>query len=307
LTLCEIANRLIKILLLARHKGEAVKVILSRKGFDSSYGEQPSPILPDGTLLSLPIPSNIQNGERYGNLTYGGKSYFEILRELRPASPIEAHSYSHLDPDIRDDLLRRQPGWKGLFGQAESAQGHLRNKGVTTGDIFLFFGWFRQAELKEDGHYQYKRQAPSVHAIYGYLQIGKIYTDDKALPPYTRYHPHASCFTKEIRNNCLYEAKEKLDFNSKLPGWGNFKYSPKVKPSPILTKEGEQSRSHWALPDFFRDVEITYHSKASFKNGYFQAADRGQEFVVGESREITDWVEHLISGNYFHSGKSHGA
>ncbi len=33
-----------------------MKVILSRKGFDSSYGGCPSPILPDGTLLSLPIP-----------------------------------------------------------------------------------------------------------------------------------------------------------------------------------------------------------------------------------------------------------
>jgi len=33
-----------------------MKIILSRKGFDSSYGGCPSPILPDGTLLSLPIP-----------------------------------------------------------------------------------------------------------------------------------------------------------------------------------------------------------------------------------------------------------
>jgi len=33
-----------------------MKVILSRKGFDSGTGGYPSPILPDGTLLSLPIP-----------------------------------------------------------------------------------------------------------------------------------------------------------------------------------------------------------------------------------------------------------
>jgi len=33
-----------------------MRVILSRKGFDSSFGGCPSPILPDGTLLSLPIP-----------------------------------------------------------------------------------------------------------------------------------------------------------------------------------------------------------------------------------------------------------
>ena len=35
-----------------------MKVILSRKGFDSSNGGCPSPILPDGTLLSLPIPTD---------------------------------------------------------------------------------------------------------------------------------------------------------------------------------------------------------------------------------------------------------
>jgi len=33
-----------------------MKVILSRKGFDSGYGGFPSPVLPDGTMLSLPIP-----------------------------------------------------------------------------------------------------------------------------------------------------------------------------------------------------------------------------------------------------------
>ena len=34
-----------------------MKLVLSRKGFDSSAGGIPSPILPDGRLISLPIPS----------------------------------------------------------------------------------------------------------------------------------------------------------------------------------------------------------------------------------------------------------
>jgi len=33
-----------------------VKIILSRKGFDSTSGGVPSPIFPDGRMLSLPIP-----------------------------------------------------------------------------------------------------------------------------------------------------------------------------------------------------------------------------------------------------------
>ena len=35
----------------------SMKIILSRKGFDSGYGGIASPVLPDGTLLSLPIPT----------------------------------------------------------------------------------------------------------------------------------------------------------------------------------------------------------------------------------------------------------
>ncbi|RIE11762.1 hypothetical protein SMC3_08215 [Candidatus Cryosericum hinesii] len=35
-----------------------MRVILSRKGFDSGYGGWASPILPDGRMLSLPIPAS---------------------------------------------------------------------------------------------------------------------------------------------------------------------------------------------------------------------------------------------------------
>jgi len=33
-----------------------MKIILSRKGFDSTYGGFPSPIFEDGRMISLPIP-----------------------------------------------------------------------------------------------------------------------------------------------------------------------------------------------------------------------------------------------------------
>lgn len=46
-----------------------MKVVLSRKGMDSRAGGIPSPILPDGTLLSLPIP-NEKSGVPYGDLVY---------------------------------------------------------------------------------------------------------------------------------------------------------------------------------------------------------------------------------------------
>ncbi|WP_121240714.1 hypothetical protein [Sulfurisoma sediminicola] len=38
-----------------------MKLILSRKGFDSAAGGIASPILPDGRMISLPIPSQADN------------------------------------------------------------------------------------------------------------------------------------------------------------------------------------------------------------------------------------------------------
>ena len=32
------------------------KLILSRKGFDTQAGGKPSPVFPDGSMFSLPIP-----------------------------------------------------------------------------------------------------------------------------------------------------------------------------------------------------------------------------------------------------------
>ena len=59
-----------------------MKIILSRKGFDSSNGGIPSPILPDGTLLSLPIPGKFDNLS-FDDLNYNGVSFSNILRQLR--------------------------------------------------------------------------------------------------------------------------------------------------------------------------------------------------------------------------------
>ena len=51
-----------------------MKIILSRKGFDSEYAGQPSPILPDGTLLSMPIPYSNEI-IKYTDLYHNGESY----------------------------------------------------------------------------------------------------------------------------------------------------------------------------------------------------------------------------------------
>ena len=58
-----------------------MKIILSRKGFDSSNGGIPSPILPDGTLLSLPIPAKLDTIS-FDDLNYNGVLYSDILKQL---------------------------------------------------------------------------------------------------------------------------------------------------------------------------------------------------------------------------------
>ncbi|WP_048131636.1 Nmad3 family putative nucleotide modification protein [Methanothrix soehngenii] len=55
-----------------------MKVILSRKGFDSEFGGYPSPILPNGQMISLPIPD--QNEElRYSDVMAGDSTCYDLM------------------------------------------------------------------------------------------------------------------------------------------------------------------------------------------------------------------------------------
>lgn len=264
-----------------------MKVILSRKGFDNSYGGQPSPILPDGTLLSFPIPAK-DDLHKFTDLRYRDKSLFDIIKELKPNSKIKEKFTCHLDPDIREDMLNRPSDWKGVFGQHAAAQGHLSNQNVASGDLFLFFGWFKQTEIV-DGKLKYVKGAPDLQLIYGYLEIDKIIIDLSKLPSFAASHPHAENRVKYKAPNALYIGKDKLSFNQTKPGYGNLIF----KDNLVLTAPG-MTRSKWLLPDFFQDVSISYHKQASFKNEYFQSAHKGQEFVIESNKEIIDWAQNLI-------------
>lgn len=151
-----------------------MKIILSRKGFDTVNGGCPSPILPDGTLLSMPIPSNDEL--LFSQIEYNGQSYANILEQINP-NPKQPYTTCHLDPDIREGIRKTTiVNWQPAFGQIGSAQGLLRNSKVEVGDIFLFFGRFQKTEINSLGLLQYQKKAPIIHIIYGYLEIGKILT-----------------------------------------------------------------------------------------------------------------------------------
>lgn len=272
-----------------------MNIILSRKGFDSANGGHPSPILPDGTLLSLPIPS--EDTISYSELTHSWPdgstiSYESIMRMLYPSILYKKRRYSisekhcHLDPDLQVTTYPRFQGWRGAFGQIGASQSHLRNEGIGKNDLFLFFGWFKATEWK-DNVLKFRRDSQDIHVLFGYLEVGDIYVKG-AIPSWLQYHPHVSSDRLKDKSNCIYLGREKSRLGG-YPGYGTFRFDEEL----ILTKSGE-SRSRWNLPEIFRGLKITHHSDDSWKERYFQSVPIGQEFVVEENPDVTEWAKSLI-------------
>lgn len=271
-----------------------MKVVLSRKGFDSTYGGYPSFILPNDDMLSLPIPSSGDNCT-YHDIVYKDKSYADIMIRCKEVVknktwvPLTKGVSCHLDPDLRKSSLgNRDAMWRGCFGQSGAAQSVLEKQGIGPGDIFLFFGWFNR--VRDNGQRLVFETKEGFHAIFGYLQVDeKIYTARDIVPEWALYHPHMIERRRIRENNCLYLAREKASWNESMAGYGILCFKEMLQ----LTKQG-MNRSIWNLPECFRSLSITYHSKNSWKSDTFQSAHRGQEFVVTENEAVTEWAISLI-------------
>ena len=264
-----------------------MKIILSRKGFDSSSGKQANPIMPDGILLSLPIPDE-EDANTFSSLHWEGNSYFDIIHSLNPKTFITSDSRCHLDPDLRFDVKNREPNWKPAFGQMNASLSHLCNQKVSIGDIFLFYGWFRETELK-DGCFRYKKYGIDAHIIYGYMQIGEIIEHKEDVPDWLKDHPHFAYDNAwKANKNAIFLPSDKLTLIPSLCGCNNLRY----RRDRVLTKAG-MSRRYWDLPDFFRQVNISYNAKSWLEDS-FKSAGRGQEFVIDATPEILSWVAKII-------------
>lgn len=264
-----------------------MKIILSRKGFDSASGNQPSPIMPDGTLLSLPIPDK-ESPDKFSSLIFNGQSLYEIIKDLKPRTKITENDNCHLDPDLRKDLKPRLEGWLPAFGQIGASLTLLRNKGITEGDLFLFFGWFREVE-ELNGHYKYKRGAHDMHVMYGYMQIGSIINKKQDVPFWLSEHPHVGYTNSwDSGKNAIFLPSEHLSIIPEKDGAGLLKY----REDRVLTKQG-MSKSKWNLPDFFKEVDITCHPNP-WKENYFQSTGRGQEFLMNATPKIIEWAKDII-------------
>ena len=273
----------------------------------------PSPIFPSGEMCSLPIPENLKFkdvGPRtlYKHINIGNKCVGEIVEDLTKGK-IKPGYRAHLDPDLNSGSIPTRPAqWKPVFGQAGIAEGHLQKQGVRKGDVFVFFGWFRRVE-QVDGVCGYKKDAPDLHVIFGWLQIERrIAVDDLLSDPllkWTSRHPHYKKKKYDDKLDCIYISTDYLklpNMSMKKPGAGVF---PKFDLLLCLTEPGK-SRSVWRLPSWFdsrgKKPSLSYHGKKSRwkrldkDHVRLKSVGRGQEFVLDcdDYPEAIPWLAGLL-------------
>ena len=239
-----------------------MRLVFSRKGFDSAAGGFPSPIV-DGVPVSLPIPAHARSHTTYGDLGFG-----ELVERVT-GGRLTTADRCHCDPLFEDGRC--------AFGQTGAAQGHLANNGVSVGDVFLFFGLFSRLD-GGDRH----------HRIFGYLRVeerrclgGDPLAGEQPAGFRVR-HPHTIGHWQ--RNNCLYLG----------PGHKAVRASDPLRlswPGPRV--------SRWRVPAWLRQVGLTYHRRPDRWQGEdtLYTVGRGQEFVadISGNDKAVAWVEHVIA------------
>lgn len=282
-----------------------LKIVLSRKGFDSAAGGIASPIMPDGRMISMPIPSSADQFT-FADVNAPDIDLAHILADLSRSRHVIG-DHVHLDPDLDRPPASRLPGWRPALGQTGAAQTHLEKNGVGKGDIFLFFGWFRHVEKNHEA-WRYVPNAPDLHVMFGWLEVGDILhvglERDASIAafPWIANHPHVA--QPEVyldRNNTLYMASERSSITPDARcGGGRFtRYEEALR----LTASG-MSRSKWSLPAWFHPgtrPALSYHSSLERWASHgdrvlLSTVGRGQEFVIDGKHypELADWTSSLI-------------
>ena len=284
-----------------------MKLILSRKGFDSENGGCPSPVFPDGNMFSLPIPDK-KSGIQYSSLQCGGMNLGQLVFDLT-CGKTQYDDSAHLDPDLNPDVLPRECGWRPSLGQAGGPQTHLNNQKVGIGDLFLFFGLYQSVE-KVGGKWRFDRKARREHVLWGWLQIGaahKVGQLREGELDWAAYHPHLQYRSR--KNNTLYTAADKLRINGKqldIPAAGTFpRYSEKLVltapkpnrnasdwrlPASFFPTSGKTPLTHFPKPEQWRRSEDGSHCLVGRRGP-------GQEFVLDLDHypKVTDWLESLLT------------
>lgn len=284
-----------------------MKLIISRKGFDAKYGGMASPILPDGRLLPLPIP-NEHDARTFADLNVNKIDLGRILSDLsRGVHRLETRI--HLDPDLDRAKRLRPRGWRPSLG---TAQGHLINNLVGTGDIFLFFGWFREVEQSK-GVWRYVKGATNKHVLFGWLEIAealpivRMREEILSAHPWIADHPHVAnpAHYRSIKSNIYISTKRsQLSTGAKFGGGLFPQYSDELR----LTADGCKKRSLWNLPKWFMPKKgrepLSYHSDPARwtlnrNHVQLQSVAIGQEFILDGAQypEVEDWLASIVGSH----------
>ena len=238
-----------------------MRIIFSRKGFDSAAGGGPSPIV-DGRPISLPIPAGVASNTSYGDLGLGD------LVATASRGKLSEGDLCHHDPMFCDD-------GQCYFGQCGAAQSHLANNGVTIGDVFVFFGLFGD-----------ERTGERHHRIFGYQRIERMVVlsqckREERQELISLNHPHA--LAMHGRNDVIYV--------------GTGRMARAAHPELRLTVEGGPL-TLWRVPEWLKETGLTYHARPDRweTRGLLQSVARGQEFVsdIGENAEAKDWLDNTL-------------
>lgn len=235
-----------------------MRIIFSRKGFDSAAGGGPSPIV-EGCPVSLPIPSGGFSATTYGDLGLGEHA------TLASRGKLGAEDFCHHDPMFTED-------GECLFGQCGAAQTHLERQDVGEGDVFLFFGLFREG-AKGELH----------HRIFGYLEVAEIVALAGGAPRelVKLGHPHA--LGMHHKNDVIYRG----------PGRVATRASGALR---LTVPEGPPSL--WRRPDWLKRGGLSYHDKPErwLRGGRLQSVARGQEFVadIGRRQAPREWLSEVL-------------
>lgn len=238
-----------------------LKLIFSRKGFDSGAGGGPSPIV-DGRPISLPIPgASHARAPRYADLG--------LADAVAAASRgrLGGGDHCHHDPFFRDGRC--------AFGQADAAQSHLANQGVGVGDLFLFFGLFADP-VSGERH----------HRFFGWQYIEEVaFPGNGDDPPgFAPHHPHFWGALATRRHNAVYIG----------PGGTARNADDTLR----LTVRGGPL-SLWQIPRWLSQHRgLSYHGDPArwLAGDRLQSVARGQEFVVNikDLPEARRWADDMV-------------
>lgn len=236
-----------------------MRIIFSRKGFDSAAGGGPSPIV-EGRPVTLPIPAGTASQTTYGDLGLHEHAELSSRGKLGP------RDLCHHDPMFTD-------AGECLFGQCGAAQTHLERQGVREGDVFLFFGLFRDFANGGDPH----------HRIFGYLQVEEAISLSGGAPQelVDIGHPHA--LAMHHKNDLIYRG----------PGQVAARASDALR----LTVPGGPV-TLWQRPSWLKPGGLSYHDKPErwLRGNRLKSVARGQEFVadIGRRSAPREWLARIL-------------